>query len=115
MTGEKIQTTAPVFYTFNVTKQDGRVSITQNPIIITIDTYSESELAVRNFVIRMYQAVLDRPYDPVGLEDWTNGLLSGELDGEEVARGFILSDEFKERNLSDEEYVDVLYRTFFNR
>ena len=114
VTGEGIQATAPVFYSFNVTKQDGGVSITQNPTI-AIDTYDESELAVRNFVARMYEVALNRRYETAGLEDWTGQLLRHENDGAGIAWGFIMSDEFIERNLSDEDYVDTLYHTFFNR
>ncbi len=73
------------------------------------------ESQVRSFVKRMYTVVLNRRADAVGLEDWTRHLLNGVANGAQVADGFINSQEFANRNLSDEKYVKVLYRAFFNR
>ena len=70
---------------------------------------------INNFVIRMYKEVLDRNPEYSGRQDWGCKLYDKEIDGATVARGFILSQEFKERNLSNEDYVDVLYSTFFDR
>jgi len=70
---------------------------------------------VRSFVSRMYTVALGRDAEPQGLNDWTNRLLSYEVDGSGIANGFIMSDEFKNKNVSDEIYVDTLYRTFFDR
>ena len=49
------------------------------------------------------------------MNDWTNRLLNHEIDGAGIANGFIMSNEFTNRSLSNEDYVDTLYRTFFNR
>ncbi len=70
---------------------------------------------VRDFVRRMYTVVLNRPAEEQGLNDWTNRLLDGTSNGAQVADGFISSEEFANRNLSNEDYVKVLYRAFFNR
>ncbi len=70
---------------------------------------------VRDFVRRMYTVVLNRPAEEKGLNDWTNHLLNGIVNGAQVADGFIGSEEFANRNLSNEDYVKVLYRAFFNR
>ena len=67
------------------------------------------------FVSRMYTKALDRAYDVSGLNDWTGDYLAGKATADKIAYGFILSDEFVNRNLSDEAYVDTLYRTFFDR
>ena len=67
------------------------------------------------FVSRMYTKALGRDYDVYGLNDWTGDYLIGAATADKIAYGFILSDEFVNRNLSDEAYVDTLYRTFFNR
>ena len=40
---------------------------------------------------------------------------NGELTGADCARNFLLSKEFKDKNLSDEEFVKVLYKAFFDR
>lgn len=70
---------------------------------------------VTNFVTRMYTVALSRNPDDGGLKDWTNGLLTGQMDGASIARGFIFSKEFTEKNLSNEEFVDTLYSTLLGR
>lgn len=70
---------------------------------------------VEAFVERMYTVVLNRTADPVGMRDWTGWLLDHTVDGAAIAQGFILSDEFLAKNVSNEEYMNILYRTFFNR
>lgn len=70
---------------------------------------------VRSFVSRMYTVALGRDAEEAGLNDWTSRLLSHEVDGAGIANGFIMSDEFRNKGLSDEDYVDTLYRTFFDR
>jgi len=67
------------------------------------------------FVSRMYTKALNRPYDVAGLNDWTNRYLTGEAKVSDIAFGFIFSPEFVGKNLSNSDYVDTLYRTFFNR
>ena len=67
------------------------------------------------FVSRMYTKALGRSYDVYGLNDWTNDYLNGAATANKIAYGFILSDEFAARGLSNDAYVDTLYRTFFNR
>ncbi len=82
-------------------------------IIAAFEPTAESQ--VRSFVKRMYTVVLGRRADAVGLEEWTQRLLNGTANGAQLADGFISSDEFVNRNLSNEKYVKVLYRAFFNR
>jgi len=67
------------------------------------------------FVSRMYTKALNRPYDVAGLNDWTNRYLTGTAKVSDIAFGFIFSPEFVGKNLSNSDYVDTLYRTFFNR
>ena len=70
---------------------------------------------VQGFASRMYTTVLNRPAESEGLHYWTMALINQEVDGAGIAKGFIYSDEFKNRNLNNSDYVDVLYRTFFDR
>jgi len=63
----------------------------------------------------MYQQTLNRQPDPQGLASWVNGLKSGELSGADVARNFIFSQEFTNKNLSNEQFLNVMYKAFFNR
>ncbi len=84
-------------------------------------TLAESDVAstqndpVQDFVQRLYNYILDRPADSSGLQAWTDVLKSGKEQGAKVAQGFIESKEFQERNLDDQTYIQILYRTFLNR
>lgn len=80
----------------------------------TQDALSSTD-PVKAFVGRFYLYILGREADASGLEAWTNNLKSGKEDGVAVGAGFIESAEFKGRNLSDEEYIKVLYKAFFDR
>jgi hypothetical protein len=70
---------------------------------------------VEAFVTRFYQQCLNRQPDAAGLNAWTNDLLSGARTGADVARGFILSQEFINRRTTDEQFLTIMYRAFFNR
>lgn len=78
-------------------------------------TIQTTEDLVRDFVKRMYTVALSRDAESEGIEYWVNRLKDQEIDGAGISYGFICSDEFKNRRLSDRAYVEVLYRTFFNR
>lgn len=70
---------------------------------------------IQGFASRMYTTVLNRPAELEGLHYWTMALVNQEVDGAGIAKGFIYSEEFKNRHLNNGDYVDVLYRTFFDR
>ena len=70
---------------------------------------------IRDFVVRLYTQLLGRKPDEAGLESWTEVLRSQKEQGAKVAQGFVESPEFKKRNLSDKEYISILYRTFLDR
>lgn len=80
-----------------------------------IQVRGSSNDGVTAFVTRMYQQTLNRQPDPQGLASWVNGLKSGELSGANVARNFIFSQEFTNKNLSNEQFLNVMYKAFFNR
>lgn len=70
---------------------------------------------VEAFVVRLYKEILERDADISGLREWSEVLKSGREQGAKVAQGFVDSDEFKKRNLSDDAYIRALYRIFFDR
>lgn len=84
-------------------------------------TIEPGEMRDRNpgltaFVSRLYTKALGRKYETAGLNDWCGRILGGAWSVDDVATtGFFNSREFYNRNLSDSEYVKVLYRTFFDR
>ncbi|MBR5067303.1 MAG: right-handed parallel beta-helix repeat-containing protein, partial [Lachnospiraceae bacterium] len=80
----------------------------------------ESKAQVTEFVKRFYKEVLGRPQaqidsDTDGINNWTEALLSGSKSGAEVAYGFVNSTEFKNRDLNNDQFVNTMYMSFFNR
>ena len=71
--------------------------------------------AVQAFVSRLYSVVLGRTPDEAGINNWSNLLMTGSQNGATASYGFVFSDEFNKRNLSNAEKVDVMYRAFLNR
>lgn len=76
---------------------------------------NSSNSMVSNFITRFYITCLNRMPDSEGLQSWTNGLITGRITGADVANGFIFSDELMSKNLSDEDFLTILYKAFFNR
>ena len=71
---------------------------------------------VEGFIDRLYRVVLERDPDPVGKAHWLE-LLNNGATGADIARGFFFSQEFlaRSRQLTDEEFLEILYSTFFDR
>ena len=67
------------------------------------------------FVERLYTVALNRASEPEGKAFWCLHVGNGDLNGAQCANEFLLSKEFKDRNLSNEEFLKVLYKTFFDR
>lgn len=84
-------------------------------LLCTQKVSAQDSAGVTGFVERLYEQTLQREGDADGLNSWVNVLTSGKESGAKVAQGFIDSNEFKSRNLSDEDYITILYRTFFDR
>ncbi len=77
--------------------------------------FTQSNQGIENFVKRFYQKVLGRDAEPGGLLYWTDELATGVKAGSDVARGFIFSQEFTNKAVSDDDFITILYRAFFNR
>ena len=93
-----------------------------SPFLIEYEEGSRSDTGthvdparVKAFVSRMYTVALSREAELAGLDDWSSQLINRKSDGATLARGFICSDEFKNKNMSNEQFVDILYHTFFDR
>ncbi|MCR5804460.1 MAG: DUF4214 domain-containing protein [Clostridia bacterium] len=67
------------------------------------------------FVERLYVVALGRDSEKEGKEFWCEHVGNGDLTGADCAREFLNSKEFTDKELSDEEFVKILYRVFFNR
>lgn len=70
---------------------------------------------VSAFVARLYSNCLDRRFERSGLNYWLGELVQKKQGGFEVAKGFFDSEEFKAKELINEEFVTVCYRTILDR
>ncbi len=82
---------------------------------VTLTQPRDRNINLTRFVNRLYNKALGRNGEPDGINHWCNIILTKTKTPEEVAEKFINSEEFRMKNLSDEEYVKVLYRTFMGR
>lgn len=74
-----------------------------------------SRLDLERFVKRFYQQILNRDAEEAGLNYWVSSLSSGQRAGADLAVGFIFSQEFTNRNTSNDIYLTILYKAFFDR
>ena len=72
-------------------------------------------MAVEHFVERLYveALALGRQFDKNGRDAWADILMAGGS-ASAVARGFFGSQEFLNRNLTNEEFVTILYKVFYD-
>jgi hypothetical protein len=68
-----------------------------------------------DFVTRLYTLCQGRQPDAGGLGYWVNQLESGASTGAGVVESFIYSPEFVGKNLSNDQYLGVMYKAMFNR
>jgi len=69
-----------------------------------------------DFVERLYVVALGRASEEAGKKFWVDKVVSGEYNGADCARYFLLeAPEFMNRNLSVDDFVETLYKTFFDR
>ena len=82
---------------------------------ISRETYTPPKGAMaRVFATRLYRTALQREPDFNGLNHWHNSLINGRK-GAIVAFEFIFSREMHNRNLSDEDFVEILYNALMGR
>ncbi|MCQ2534884.1 MAG: DUF4214 domain-containing protein [Clostridia bacterium] len=72
-------------------------------------------LGVGDFVNRCYKVALGRDADELGYNYWVDSLNSGKACGAQVGYGFIFSEEYANKNRSNEDYVKDLYSMYFDR
>ena len=70
---------------------------------------------VNIFVDRFYECCFNRKGDKGGQQYWVQNLLDGKITGVDCASFFIFSDEYISLYLSDEDYVESLYKLFMGR
>lgn len=78
-------------------------------------THGVNEEKINGFVTRLYEVCLGRTPDAAGLKSWADTLINDEATGICVAYGFVFSNEFQSKEMSNEEYVKCMYRAFLGR
>jgi hypothetical protein len=76
---------------------------------------AKNQKEVEAYVTRFYKVFLNRKPEKEGLDYWTEALITKQMTGADVARGFVLSKEMNNRKLSNEEFVTLMYKGFFDR
>ncbi len=90
-----------------------KYSIVQGGIVLVENRDKNKD--VTGFVSRLYNIMLDRAGDVGGLNDWTGKLLEKKQTPKQVAYGFVFSKEMTERNLTDKQFVTMLYNAMMDR
>jgi hypothetical protein len=111
----RMEPDVPYYFVVTAYDADNNESGYSNEICVMNGQACPQEILVQDFVSRFYQQCLNREPDPAGLAGWSDALLEQRLTGADVARGFIFSPEFINKNISNEEFLTILYKAFFNR
>lgn len=75
----------------------------------------DQNYGVTSFVSRLYLLIMGRKADSSGLESWVSILLSGKKTASEVVVKFFTSEEWKNRETTDEGFVTAAYQAVLGR
>ncbi len=79
----------------------------------TLNIHISDNDPLRAFVKRFYKLILERDADEEGLKYWITVIKS--YSAAKAAIGFLSSKEFQNKNLTDIDFLKILYNTFFGR
>lgn len=82
---------------------------------VTLLPYRDQNSNVTAFLARCYTKILSRKYEENGLEWWCEQIITKKKEPLDAAKQFVASEEFLEKNYNNSQYLEVLYRTFFDR
>jgi len=82
-------------------------------LVLSINIQAADISQQEAFIERFYQNILDRSADTEGMNTWLSVIQNESAT--KVALGFFKSQEFINKNLSNEQFVDTLYQTLFDR
>ena len=75
----------------------------------------ENDNGVADFIERLYNVALGRASEQAGKDDWINRTTNQGYTGADLAKGFLFSPEFLNKNTDNPTFLTVLYHTFFDR
>ena len=90
-------------------------SLTPKPTDKPTPTAKPDASGVGGFVDRLYEQVLGRNADPNGKADWIDRVMTKGKTGADIALGFLFSPEFLNKNMSNGDFLEILYKVFFDR
>lgn len=77
--------------------------------------YAKLYPKIVEFTTRYYNGLMNREPDEEGLEYWTKSMILGERTASDLTRGFINSPEFRNQNISKDDFVEGLYQIYMGR
>jgi len=86
----------------------GSVEVTEEPP-------AANDEKIQAFVARCYKIILGRDADEEGMNTWSNELKSGRKTAAEIIESFVNSQEFKNKNYSNADAVEILYKAMLGR
>ena len=104
-------------YSYSITAYNNYGESSKISYGITLSGGSSYVGTKEDFVKRLYQNFLGREADTEGLDHWKEEFEQGKT-ATFVAKSFFTSEEFKNQinpNLTNEQYIAMLYRTMLNR
>lgn len=85
------------------------------PGSVTITEARDLDIRVTRLVDRMYRLILQREPDVNGLNSWCYDLLKGTRLGATIVNDFVMSPEFQNRALTNEQMIEILYNALLDR
>lgn len=82
---------------------------------LELKQYRDQNPKLTMFMNRLYVEVMGRSGDAGGLNSWCKIILEKEKTPIEVAQIFFQTKEFMDKEMTDSEYVQVLYRAYMDR
>ena len=110
----KVTALSPGVTIITVTTEDGEFTA-KCEVTVKIEFIPDPHEQVVSFVDRIYTVWLERSSDSDGAADWTKKLEDKSWSGAQVAEFFVFSKESMDKNRSNEDFIDVLYKLLMNR
>ncbi len=98
-----------IIYEFGFSKEFGDICKKYDITPYSSDNYLDA------FIKRLYILVLEREYDPGGLNEWKESLQNKDLSIEKVVKSFFFSKEFSDKNISNKKFIKIAYLTILGR
>ena len=94
---------------------DDNTTVNSALISFNLDSYAFDYVEnINNFVIRLYTEFLGRTPDKTGLHNNSEALKNATKTIYDIVGGFFLSQEYKNKYTSNEDFVDSLYNGLLN-